>query len=83
MHPCDEMVYIIQKFVTCEGRYSIVYLYHIKLLLHLKGKCIISLQYFLLQSLTQMSKTIQKQKGNEDKSLYNFELIKVLIEYEL
>ena len=30
-----------------------------------------------------MSKTIQKQKGNEDKSLYHFGLIKILIEHEL
>ena len=29
-----------------------------------------------------MSKTIQKQKGNEDKSLYHFGLIKILIEHE-
>ena len=39
--------------------------------------------YFLLQSLTKMSKTIQKQKSNEDKSLYHFGLIKILIEFEL
>lgn len=83
MHPWDEMVYILQKFVTCEGRYSIVYLYHITLLLHIKKQCIISLPYFLLQSLTKMSKTIQKQKGNEDKSLYHFGLIKILIEDEM
>ena len=31
VHPWDEVVYIIQKFITCEGRFSIVYLYHIKL----------------------------------------------------
>jgi len=30
-----------------------------------------------------MSKTIQKQKGNEDKSLYHFRLIKILIEFEM
>jgi len=30
-----------------------------------------------------MSKTIQKQKGNEDKSLYHFGLVKILVEYEL
>ena len=60
IHPWDEMVYIIQKFVTCEGHYSIVYLYHIKLLLHLKGQRTISLPYFLLQNLTKMSKSIQK-----------------------
>jgi len=83
VHPWDEMVYILQKFITCEGRYSIVYLYHIKLLLHLKKQCVISVPYFLLQSLTKMAKTIQKQKGNEDKSLYHFGLIKILIEHEL
>jgi len=58
VHPWDEMVYILQKFITCEGRYSIVYLYHIKLLLHLKKQCVISVPYFLLQSLTKMAKTI-------------------------
>lgn len=30
-----------------------------------------------------MSKTIQKQKGNEDKRLYHFGLIKILIEFEV
>ena len=30
-----------------------------------------------------MPKTIQNKKGNEDKSLYHFKLIKILIEYEL
>jgi len=30
-----------------------------------------------------MSKTIQKRKGNEDKSLCHFGLIKILIEFEL
>ena len=79
MHPWDEMVYIIQKFVMCEGHYNIVYLDHIKLLLHLKWQCTISLPYFLFQSLTKMSKTIQKQKGNVDKSLYHFGLIQILI----
>jgi len=83
IHPWDEMVYIIQKFVTCEGRYSIVYLYHIKLLLHLKGQCTMSLPCFLLQSLTKMSKTIQKKKCNEDKSLYHFGLINILVEFEV
>ena len=38
VHPWDEIVYVIQKFITCEGRFSIVYLYHIKLLQHLKGE---------------------------------------------
>jgi len=30
-----------------------------------------------------MLKTIQKKKGNEEKSLYHFGLIKIIIEYEV
>lgn len=30
-----------------------------------------------------MSKTIQNKKGNEDKSLYHFGLIKIIIEFEV
>lgn len=77
------MVYIIQKIITCEGRFCVVFLYHIKLLMHLRGDCTISLPYFLLQSLTKMSKTMQKQRKNKDTSLHHFGLIKILIEFEL
>jgi len=31
IHPWDEIFYIIQKFITYEGRYNNVFLYHIKL----------------------------------------------------
>lgn len=27
--PWDKIVYLIQKYVTCEGRYSLIFLYHI------------------------------------------------------
>jgi hypothetical protein len=27
VHPWDELAYLIQKFITCEGRFSIIYLY--------------------------------------------------------
>ena len=36
IHPWDEIAYIIHKFVTCEGRFNIIYLYHIKLMYHLR-----------------------------------------------
>ena len=46
IHPWDEVAYIIQKFLTCEGRFSIIYLYHIKLMQHLNGDCEINIPYF-------------------------------------
>ena len=30
--PWDEIAYLIQKYVTCEGRYSLIFLYHIRIL---------------------------------------------------
>jgi len=83
VHPWDEIVYVIQKFITCEGRYRIMFFYHIKTLMHLRGDCVIILPYFLLQSLTKMSKIVQKQRSNMDRSLYHFGLVKTLIKFEL
>jgi hypothetical protein len=83
IHPWDELAYLIQKFITCEGRFSIIYLYHIKLLQHLKGDCEINMPYFLLQSLSKMAKAVQKQGRNTEKSLYHCGFIKMIIIYEL
>ena len=83
IHPWDELAYLIQKFITCEGRFSIIYLYHIKLLQHLKGDCEINMPYFLLQSLSKMAKAVPKQGRNIEKSLYHCGFIKMIIIYEL
>ena len=83
VHPWDEIVYVIQKFITCEGRFSIVYLYHIKLLQHLKGECEINMPYFLLQSLTKMAKAVQRRAKDKMTSLFHCGLIKIIIQHEL
>jgi hypothetical protein len=68
IHPWDKLAYLIQKFITCEGRFNIIYPYHIKMLQHLKGDCEINMPYFLLQSLSKMAKAIDKQGRNTEKS---------------
>jgi hypothetical protein len=83
VHPWDELAYLIQKFITCEGRFNIIYLYHIKLLQHLRGDCEINMPYFLLQSLSKMAKTVQKQGRNTGRSLYHCGLIKMIVKNEL
>ena len=60
IHPWDEVAHVIQKFITCEGRFSVMYLYHIKLMQHLRGDCEINIPYFLLQSLSKTSKVLKK-----------------------
>ena len=83
VHPWDEIVYIIQKFITCEDRFSIVYLYHIKILQHLKGDCEINMPYFLLQSLSKMAKDVQRRAKDKMTSLFQCGLIKIIIKHEL
>jgi hypothetical protein len=44
--------------VTCEGRYSIIFLYHICSLMHLKKEKLVNMPYYFLSSLTKMAKAI-------------------------
>jgi hypothetical protein len=50
----DKLMFIIQIFFTCEGRYNCILQYHFKLLLHFTGKKEIYLPYFLFMSLKRM-----------------------------
>ena len=48
------LLFIIQIYFTCEGRYSWIFKYHFKQLLHFTGKKEIYLPYFLFMSLQIM-----------------------------
>jgi len=56
-HPWGEVSYHIMKYISCEGRFNIVYGYHFRLLhelrygMDLPAARKLSLPYFLLQSL--------------------------------
>ena len=59
------MLYILQKFLTYEGHYSLTFLYHIHLLLHSELGKLINFPYFLLRSLEKMSKGVQRGKMSQ------------------
>ena len=82
IHPWDEVAYIFQKFLTCEGRFSIIYLYHIKLMQHLNGDCEINIPYFLLQSLSKMAKVVHKRTRDTTPILFHCGLIKISLTQE-
>jgi hypothetical protein len=52
-------------------------------LLHLNDEKPLNLPYYLLHSLTKMSRAIQKKTKNMDRSLYHHGLIKMIIKHEL
>ena len=80
--PWDEITYLVQKYVICEGRFSLVFLCHIRILQHLNQEKLMDMPYYLLQSLKKMSTQVKKNK-NKERSMYHHGFIKMLVEYEL
>jgi len=69
----------IQKYLTCEGRYTKVYSYHFKLLLHFTGKASIDIPFYLFRSLSKMCDKVQLKKDDCETSLFHHGLIKLLV----
>lgn len=69
----------VKLYITCDGRYDHMYRYQIWFLMHLAGDVKINLPYFLLQSLTKMSKKIQKFPSLAESSLLHQSLITMLV----
>jgi hypothetical protein len=70
---------VIHKYITCKGRFSLIYIYHIRILMHLNGDYLLNLPYFLLKRLTKMSKKVQSISTNAKGSLFHQVLIKTLV----
>ena len=75
----DRLLFIIQIFFTCEGRYSWVLQCHFKLLLHFTGKKEIDLPFFLFMSLQRMISKAQRKPEKLEKSIFHHALIKLIV----
>ena len=47
----DKMLMVIQRYFTCEGRFNMVYQYHIILLLHFTGKESMKFPFYLFRNI--------------------------------
>jgi hypothetical protein len=54
-----EALLMLKRFITCEGRYSIVFLFHLRFLLHLAGIKRMNLPYYFLRDLNKMAMRVQ------------------------
>ena len=73
----------IQLYITSEGRYDKLMMYHFKLLDHFIGKNLLNLPFFLHKSLTKVCKKIRAQPSSMKNTLCHFGLIKLIILEEL
>ena len=77
------MLLILQKFITCEGRFGCMFVYHARLLMNFLEDGEINLPCFLLNSIKKMSTNVHKIVQFIDNTMHHHGLIKILIEFHL
>jgi hypothetical protein len=79
-HP---MITSLQRFITCEGRYVMTFIDHLRLLLHFEGGPKIDFPYFLRMSLNKMVRDVKSISKIEKTNIYHQGFIKILVLHEL
>jgi hypothetical protein len=79
----DNILRIIQRYFTCEGRFNTLYQYHLGILLHFIGKLEMNIPYYLLRSIGKMSYMIQSKSKDVDTRIFHSGLIRKLVSEEL
>jgi hypothetical protein len=77
------MLISLQKFLTCEGRYAVTFIYHLKLLSHFEGGPQIDFPHFLWMSLKKMVRGVRSVSKKPETSLHHHGLIKLLVVHAL
>jgi hypothetical protein len=77
------MIASLQRFLTCEGRYVVIFIYHLRFLLHFEGGREIDFSYFLWMSLNKMVRGVKSLSKTEKTSIYHQGLIKMLVLHEI
>ena len=70
---------ILVRYVSCDGRFSHLHYYHLRLLLALQG-CRLNLPFYLWQSLKKMSQAV-RSFNNLDRSIFHHGLIKIIVQH--
>ena len=77
------LLLVLQKFVTCEGRFGKMYFYHVRMMMHFLEDHHMNLPYFLLNRLKKMSTNVQKKIQCIENTMYHHGMIKILVEFHL
>lgn len=79
----SSMLLILQKFITCEGRFGSMYVYQIWLLMNFLEDGTLNLPFFLLNSLRRMATNVQNKVEAIETTRYHHGLVKILVEFNL
>jgi hypothetical protein len=73
-----DLILILKQFITCEGRYGLVFLYHVRFLMLFIGFDL-NMSFYFLMSLYKMSKHFKRHSMNSMSSLFHHMLIKIMV----
>ena len=75
---------VIMKYFTCEGRYSRLYSYHIRLLMHFTRVKMLHFPYYLYRSIDKIYSVLQRRNYSQQmKILFHHSLIKMVVLHQL
>jgi hypothetical protein len=81
LKPCwYDLLMIIKHFITCEGRYGFIFLFHPRLLMVFMG-FELNMPHYMHRSLFKMAKRYKHSQA--DNSLFHVGLIKMVLVYKL
>jgi hypothetical protein len=75
-----DLLIMVKQFVTCEGRYGLVFLYHLRLLMNFIGYPL-NMPFYFQRSLYKMAKRFKREKV--DSSLFHHGLIRLIVVHHL
>jgi len=78
------MMKIIMKYFTCEGRFSKLYPYHIRFLMHFTRVRMLNIPYYLFRGIEKMAHTIYGKKNDQKMdNLFHRFVIKIIVLHHL
>jgi len=75
---------LIIRYFTCEGRFSRLYSYHVRLLMHFTRVHMMNIPFFMCRNIERMVPLVQrKSPAHQHKSIYDYALIKIIVMHQL
>lgn len=72
------------KYFSCEGQFSRLYAYHIRLLMHFTRVRMMNLPYFMCQNFEKVTTLVQQKTPQQQfNSIYHFTVIKIVVMHQL
>ena len=75
---------LIIKDFSCEGIFSRLYTYHVRLLMHFTRVRMMNLPYFISRNIEKMTTLVQRKPPHQQyNNIYHFSLIKIVVLHQL